>query len=506
MGGISNFRLVDICESNRHCLSVPVPNAFNMKRSSGILLASCLIFCLSCHSNRNLVREGGISKSPIRTINVDEEAWPAFNWAAFDQDKVISYQGYQYSAYWDADKVLVVTRRNLTDHQVQALRLEQHQLTINPNDRHRNIVVGISPGDGRLHLSWDHHANDLRYTKTRSGFLTQPPEQMSVTDFEAAQPLAEGAPQRVTYPRFLNDNDGRLFMMYRSGGSGNGRTVVARYDDAEGHWTVASGFLFGSEGVYAPWDSSRSRNAYLNEVLFDKNNRLHVSWTYRETGSSWASNHDLHYAYSDDNGRTWMNNAGQKIADLDTGDAIELDDPGIVVRDIPVYSWLMNNCAMVLDSKNQPHLVHYKLDGTFRPDKLEHSPPDSIRARMQFFHYWRDTDGSWHTNGPLALPEGLTITRPDLVMGPNDEAIITWASNRGFRSLIGDARKKWEDWRLLELTGPEYTSNNACKHDRWLLRERGIYSFTADPNGDKENSSGYAILDFDLADLASALR
>lgn len=477
-----------------------------MKRSSGIILAGLLIFLLSCHSNKpNSAGEAKIAP-PTRTLIVDEDAWPAFNWAAFDQDKVISYGDYQYSAYWDADKVLVVTRRDLRSHEVQALRLEQHHLTINPNDRHRNIVLGISPGDGRLHLSWDHHANDLRYTKTRPGFLTQPPGLMSVTDFEPAQPLAEGAPQRVTYPRFLNDNDGRLIMMYRSGGSGNGRTVVARYDSDKGLWTVSSGFLFGSEGTYVPWDSSQSRNAYLNEVLFDKNNRLHVSWTYRETGKSWASNHDLHYAYSDDYGMTWMNNTGQKIADLSLGDAIVLDDPGIVVQEIPVYSWLMNNCAMVLDAKNQPHLVHYKLDGVFKPHELEHNPPDSIRAKMQFFHYWRNTDGSWHSSGPLRLPDGVTITRPDLVMGPSDEVIITWASNLGFRSLVASASKKWKDWKLVALTGPEFTSNNACKHDRWLLREKGIYSFTADPNGKLEGSSGYAILDFKLEDLVADLR
>jgi hypothetical protein len=476
-----------------------------MKITSYIFLSVLLLHLFSCQNSRKLVTEAAVV-SPLRAVLVDEDAWPAFNWAAFDQDKVISYGDYQYSAYWDADKVLVVTRRDLRDHQVQALRLEQHQLTINPNDRHRNIVLGISPGDGRLHLSWDHHANDLRYTKTRAGFLTHPPERMSPTDFEPAQALTEDAPQRVTYPRFLNDNDGRLFFMYRSGGSGNGRTVVARYDSTTGKWTVSSGFLFGSEGTYAPWDSSESRNAYLNEVLFDQNNRLHVSWTYRETAKSWASNHDLHYAYSDDYGNTWMNNDGQQIADLAKNDAIVLDDPGIVVREIPVYSWLMNNCAMVLDAKNQPHLVHYQLPGTFRPEKLEHSPPDSIRAQLRFFHYWRDSDGSWHTNGPLELPEGLTITRPDLVMGPNDEVIITWASNRGFRSLVAGARNKWKDWQLVKLTGPAYTSNNACKHDRRLLREKGIYSFTADPNGKLENSSGYAILDFKLEDLVADLR
>lgn len=437
---------------------------------------------------------------PLTSILVDSAAWPAFNWASFDQDKVISFGDYQYIVYWDSDGVLVVVRRDLRDAEVQALRLEEHRLTINPQDAHRNVVIGISPGDGRLHLSWDHHANDLRYTKTRESFLTDPPPAMTVADFEPKQPLAPDAPQRVTYPRFMNDGQGRLFFVYRSGGSGNGRTVVSRYDSDLAEWTVFSGFLFGSEGLYPPWDSSESRNAYPHDILFDEKNRLHISWVFRETGASWASNHDLHYAYSDDFGVTWMNNSGTQIADLSKDDPIELGDPGIVVWEIPVYSWMMNTCPMALDSKNQPHVVLYKHPDTFRPEELEHNPPDSIRAQLRFFHYWRDVDGQWHGNGPLAMPAGLTIDRPDLVISEQDDVIFTWASNEGFRSFLATAENQWEDWQLLELTGPEYTSDDACKHDRRRLLETGILSFTADPNGEKEGS-GYAILEFELEDL-----
>lgn len=154
---------------------------------------------------------------PISTIAVDDNVWPHFNWASFDQDKIVSFNSYQYTPYWDADKVLVIVRRDLRNNEIQALRLPRHKLTINPKDGHRNTVVGISPDDGRLHLSWDHHCNDLRYTKTRKGFLTNPPDKMSEEDFEPAQPLAADAPQRVTYPRFLNDGEGRLYLEYYRG-------------------------------------------------------------------------------------------------------------------------------------------------------------------------------------------------------------------------------------------------------------------------------------------------
>jgi len=88
-----------------------------------------------------------------RKVDIDESAW-RFNTASFDQDKILSYSDFQYTLYWDADKVLCVVRRRLNSAEFQVLRLPQHQLTINPSDGHRNTVVGISPADGRLHLSW----------------------------------------------------------------------------------------------------------------------------------------------------------------------------------------------------------------------------------------------------------------------------------------------------------------------------------------------------------------
>jgi hypothetical protein len=454
------------------------------------LLAGLLLWIVTVHGKENNVK-------PVRSIIVDEEVWPYFNWASFDQDKVVTYGNYQYTTYWDADMVQVIVRRDLRNHKVQALRLTGHTLSIAPRDGHRNAVLGVSGADGRLHLSWDHHNNDLRYTKSRKNFLTNPPGEMSEEDFEPPQPLAADAPQSVTYPRFLNDGRGRLYFLYRSGKSGNGRTVFSRYDTAESTWHVSAGRLFGSEGLYPLWDNSTSRNAYLNDILFDKNDRLHITWVYREVGESWASNHDLHYAYSDDFGIAWMNNGGEKIADLSENDAINIDDPGIVVQQIPVYSWLMNQCAMTLDSKNQPHVALFRLPDTFKPEKLAHDPPQQVRTRLRFFHYWRDPEGIWHNSGPLPMPEGLGVDRPDIIVDNNDTVIIYWATHQGFYCYVADATDNWKTTKLLRMTGPEFTADDACKHDRCLLRDKGILSFTADPKGGTD-SKGYAILDFDI--------
>ena len=69
------------------------------------------------------------SMKPMRTIIVDDFVWPHFNWASFDQDKIVSYSDYQYSSYWDADTVLVLVRRDLRDNKVQTVRFPQYKLT-----------------------------------------------------------------------------------------------------------------------------------------------------------------------------------------------------------------------------------------------------------------------------------------------------------------------------------------------------------------------------------------
>lgn len=177
---------------------------------------------------------------PDSTALADSEIWPAVNWAPFDQDKVVSYGSFQYSVYWDSDRALAVARRNLSTDEVQTVRLETYVLAAGrpeaqQRNGRRNTVLGVSPGDGRLHLSWDHHNNDLNYTRSRAGCLADPPARMSAADFEPRQPVMEEAPQRVTYPRFFNDHEDNLYFFYRSGGSGAGDIALFEYDAARGH-------------------------------------------------------------------------------------------------------------------------------------------------------------------------------------------------------------------------------------------------------------------------------
>ncbi len=102
----------------------------------------CLTLLLACNFNHSASGQEDDLK-PVRNILVDADVWASFNWAAFDQDKIISYGNYQYTVYWDADMTLAVVRRDFRNDEVQTLRLEPYKLSVNPNDRHRDIVIGL---------------------------------------------------------------------------------------------------------------------------------------------------------------------------------------------------------------------------------------------------------------------------------------------------------------------------------------------------------------------------
>jgi hypothetical protein len=441
---------------------------------------------------------------PDHLIAIDSDVWPHFNCASFDQGKVVSHGDYQYTLYWAADQTLVLVRRHLRTREVQTLRFSGYHLSINPRDGHRNTVLGISPHDGRLHLSWDHHNNDLRYCKSRAGFLTNPPLVITWTDFEPAQPLAADAPQRVTYPRFFNDARDNLFFIYRTGSSGSGDSVLSKYDADTASWTITARCLFSKEGTYGPWENSPSRNAYLHDVLFDHAGRLHISWVYREAGRSWASNHDLHYAYSDDEGCTWQNNLGQRIADASNDDPISLDDPGIVVQHIPVYSWLMNQCGMTLDAHNQPHIATFHMAEPFVPDDLAHDPPVDVLDRLAIHHYWRDVDGAWHNSGPIlhAPEKDERIRRPIIVTDAHNNIIIYTGSSKGYACHVAFSIDQYQTRTTFQLTHPHYKITDASKPDRHLLKNEGVLSFVVDPSGELEKHA-FALIDFSLDRLLS---
>lgn len=425
---------------------------------------------------------------PTGTVLVDGSAFH-WNMQGFDQEKVLTHGRYQYTIYWDASTNLTLARRDLDNNAVQTLTFPDR---LSADDPHRNTALGVSTKDGRLHLVYDHHNNPINYRVSRAGYLTAPPRQLSLADFSAERPILDPAEQRATYPRFFNDRDGDLYFIYRHGVSGNGNSILGRYDAAAGSWHRV-GLLFSRQGVYPPWNDSPTRNAYLSGILFDDNDRLHVSWLYREADAATRSNHDVHYAYSDDYGRTWRNNRGTRIANLPAGDPIAINDPGIVVVSVPGNTGLRGQSGIAIDSRNQPHVL--SIQSTVTTGNL-------ADLNQHYIHHWRHPDGSWHSSyiDDTALPYDDRLRRGNIFLDKHDNVHVYIPYRGTLWAAWATAPSGWADWTLYAVPTDhpvaDFPAGDGIGFDRGRLERDGILTIPVEVEGGA--STGFALLDFNV--------
>ncbi len=240
----------------------------------------------------------------------------------------------QYAAYYNADHQMIVARRELGDRQWRKVELPSKIGW----DSHNYITMAVD-STGHLHLSGNMHCVPLIYFRTR--------EPGDIATFERL-PMTGQEEQRCTYPRFLNDADGRLLFTYRSGGSGNGRRFYNGYDVATKTWTrFFDAPLFEGQG---------KRNAYPNGPTRGPDGLFHVVWVWRDTPDC-ATNHDLSYARSRDM-KHWET-AGGKPVSL----PLLLEQSELCVDPVPSGGGIINGCQkLAFDSRNRPVIAYHKSD------------------------------------------------------------------------------------------------------------------------------------------------
>lgn len=90
------------------------------------------------------------------------------NCNAFQQDALISFNGWQYSSFYtflqsespDATSeplYVHLARRQLPQGEWEVMVLHDYPQTT--DDGHNTVQMGICPGDGTIHLSYDHHCD-----------------------------------------------------------------------------------------------------------------------------------------------------------------------------------------------------------------------------------------------------------------------------------------------------------------------------------------------------------
>jgi len=253
----------------------------------------------------------------------------AVNATVYRRNSIVSDAFYQYVAYYDAQSRVILAKRQLGS---DDWTIETTPYTGNTSDAH-NVISIMVDGAGYLHMSWDHHVDELRYCRSVE------PASLTLTD---KLPMTSQKENKVTYPEFYCLADGNLLFFYRDGSSGRGDLMINYYDCQTQTWSMRQDNLISGED---------ERNAYWQTAIDDQGT-IHLSWVWRETPDV-ATNHDMCYAKSDDNGVTWRKSTGEVYTLPITQDTAEY-----ALR-IPQNSLLMNQTAMCADSQGRPYIATY---------------------------------------------------------------------------------------------------------------------------------------------------
>lgn len=408
------------------------------------------------------------------------------NGTAFQNDILVNHNGWQYTAWYDTvgtDQSVWLGRRSIRGPIAGTWeKFDTGSDLVNGDesvwDTHNTISLGISKADGILHMSWDHHGNNLRYRRSLPGLLTYSDKAWTSAQIMSEQSWITTSGSTitgVTYPMFINTPENTLLFNYRTGGSNNGSNWLALWQPSSFNYaapilvTVRDGSYTGPSNNGGTF-TSNSRNAYANGFDFTSDGKLHYTWTWRE--SVVASNHDLCYAFSPDRGIKWYNNAGTLIADTSLGQRIRVDTPGIVVVPLNCQQQLINQQTQCVDEQGRVHiLVYHRRQEAGFEWTLGDGPFSGVDTA--YHHYFRDpTTGTWTGSRlPVTFPVG---SRPDVETLSNGDIYTVYRSGKQLVIAAATAAANYTDWTILISVGTNYGGEPRLDHDR--LRESGVLS------------------------------
>lgn len=331
------------------------------------------------------------------------KAWAGntVNTVIFRHHAIFTQGELQYTAFYVNETTLRVVQRNLTNKEINISDLPGQY---NLRDAHNSISLGIDRA-GYLHLSFDHHATQLRYKRSLTPH--------NIEQWSEDQPMTGQYEDKVTYPTFILPRAGYpLTLLYRDGTHNKGCARLKTYDEKTSSWhDRPTPILAGVE--QKPWTS----NAYWNHPAIASDGSLHISYVWR-TGTvgveQLVNNINIGYAWSPDNGYSWFTASGQPYNLPITPAVAE------VIWPISAGSNLINQCSMALDINDLPHIVFYSNDENGIP---------------QYQHLWFDGK-TWRNNyistrteafnlaggGTLQIP----ISRPDIVIDKDDNVYVIY--------------------------------------------------------------------------------
>lgn len=389
-------------------------------------------------------------------------AWAAntVNTCVFRHHGILTSGRQQFAAFYADEQTLRLVQRDLDTDQVIT-----HDIAgqYNLRDAHNSISLGLDR-EQHLHISYDHHATQLRYRRA-----THP---RSIRDWSGELQMTGAHEERVTYPTFILPHHGYpLTLLYRDGTHNKGNARLKTYDEATQTWAdhptaILSGF------DQKPWTS----NAYWNHPVTGTDGTLHLSYVWRIQGMGDATavaNTNVGYACSPDNGKTWQTSLGHPYK-----------LPITQVNSETVYPVapgcnLMNQCSMALDSRNRPHIVFYADDAHGIP-QYQHLHFDG-----KVWHHTmlsqRTADFELRGGGTLQTP----ISRPDIVLDAQDNAYVIYrgdlSCNRMAATLLPSPSYSYHPANTLALLDLDVGfAEPIIDRSRW--KAQGILTLLLQPN------------------------
>ncbi|MDF7823488.1 BNR repeat-containing protein [Pontiellaceae bacterium B12227] len=403
------------------------------------------------------------------------------NGRTYQRFPMATSKGYQYATYYDEDRYVCLARRKLPDGAWDVIRFTDY--TINSHDSHNVVSVGICEKDGTIHLMFDHHKHDLNYRVSNIGVASNPESVTWSTGLFS--PITDnlgsvGKITQLTYPSFFNAPNGNLMLYYRYGGSGSGDGMIQEYNGTTHDWTIGLGKFISRWGDYTgaySTTTSTSRNPYINGISYG-GDRLHATWGWRETSTSAASNHDLNYAYSDDNGRTWRNNTGTLIGT--TGSSyISINSPGLIAAAIPQNIGLSNQ------------YTHYAF-----PDGSCHV---MVAHNNKYQHYWRNAAGAW-SQGTLSFKG----SRPKMCGDDDGNLFLVYEDGgkpRIAKGVPNASQTAWS-WSLVYTQNVSEGGEGQLDYSRWEADRVLSFYGQEEPPNTSETPSPLHIYDYKVSTTA----
>ncbi|KAK1752770.1 hypothetical protein QBC47DRAFT_328152 [Echria macrotheca] len=317
------------------------------------------------------------------------------NGNAFQQDALISFNGWQYAAFYAsaspaAPEPLYVhlARRELPRGSWEVLRLDDYVQTV--DDGHNTVQMGICHGDGTIHLAYDHHCDILRFRISIPSLALSPNSHAwTPTLFSPTQSHLPGLPAShkpfhyITYPRFLSSHpSGSLYLTFRDGKAGLGNDHLYLYSPSP---SPSQTYTYKIIGQFLTGINS---NPYIHGLDSDIHGKIHITWVWRgfvpydgwddpsdtkhktQAGpNGMENNFDLCYVWSGDGGWTWRGTDGEVVADLSGRDEEKKKtvdgecDGGVTVWRVGKGRGLMNQEAQAVDCEGGVHVLNRDWDG-----------------------------------------------------------------------------------------------------------------------------------------------